>query len=773
MPFRVACHLRSRLGVRLDSARRKCRSSQTGIAGCSNRCSISPSPIVLAAGFTVIYTVGFLAFLLLHPVPQPILVEVDNIATILGPIVLLPFALGWLAHRWRRRPRSHEGRTAPSYRSWAATFLALGVLTDTLGQTIWTFYAQVLHQPTPFPSWADASYLCTYPLLLIGILLLPKGAMSAAAKTRLSIDGLVIMTGAFTFSWFFVLGPTMMQGGESLLAKAVGTAYPFEDLLLIGALVILLGHLNDRRGRSIGLVLVMGLTCMVVADSVFDFQTLHNTYRTGELLDVLWPLSDLLIAVAAITVIALPERRVEVSADLGQDIRPHGYLGTWIMYVLVPAVGILDGYLLIAHGDTRLVTGVVFGSVVLVGLILLRQFLALLENAELSRKLRLNNDELIHANLRLEALATTDPLTDVLNHRGVVTALENELERARRYNHPFAILFMDIDHFKQVNDVMGHNIGDHALYEFASSARALLRGVDVLGRWGGEEFVAVLPETETGKAVAVAERIRSGVAEQSSATQPELRLTCSVGVASYPQDGSAIDELISIADDAMYAAKRLGRNQVRVAADRMLTAPSMDRDGAHISMVLTVSALASLVDARDHYTGDHTVEVVELSRRIAVALGLQSDEVRIVELAARLHDIGKVAVPDAILLKPSRLTPEEWALIRRHPGVGADVLLQMPSLEALAPIVRGHHERFAGAGYPDGLIGEAIPFGARIVAVADAFAAMTSDRPYQNRVSESEALRELDRCAGDQFDPAVVAALHGLVVSGEQQTNVA
>jgi HD-GYP domain-containing protein (c-di-GMP phosphodiesterase class II) len=189
------------------------------------------------------------------------------------------------------------------------------------------------------------------------------------------------------------------------------------------------------------------------------------------------------------------------------------------------------------------------------------------------------------------------------------------------------------------------------------------------------------------------------------------------------------------------------------------------KDGGAESGVLkgAVEALAMLVDARDHYTGAHTDEVANLSIRIALTLGLDSSDAHEIGLAGKLHDIGKVAVPDAMLRKPTGLTPEEWAVMRRHPIVGAGVVRRIPTLGLLAPAIRGHHEHWDGSGYPDGLCGTEIPLAARIVAVADAYGAITTERPYRAASSPEWALAEIRRCAGTQFDPRVVAALERLL----------
>jgi diguanylate cyclase (GGDEF)-like protein len=387
--------------------------------------------------------------------------------------------------------------------------------------------------------------------------------------------------------------------------------------------------------------------------------------------------------------------------------------------------------------------------------------------AELERRVAERTAELQRAHDELASLATTDPLTGLPNHRAMMAALDHELERSRRYARPFAVLFLDLDHFKALNDSYGHQLGDAALRELAGVLRATLRGGDLVGRWGGEEFAALLPEADRAQALAIAERLRAVIAAHAFAVGGGAHLTASIGLAAYPADAEGRDGLVEWADRAMYAAKRLGRNQVRLSNDPAVAAQQLEVEGGssreEMALAGTVEALAALVEARDQYTGQHTHEVATLTMRLALSLGLDASEARIVGLAGRLHDVGKVMIPDAILQKPAPLTEEEWALMRTHPQVGTDVVGRVPALRGLGPLIRGHHERWDGQGYPDGLAGAAIPLGARIIAVADAYGAITTDRPYRRAQDVAWALAELERCAGTQFDPAVTAALREVV----------
>ncbi|HLK61200.1 MAG TPA: diguanylate cyclase, partial [Chthonomonadaceae bacterium] len=353
-------------------------------------------------------------------------------------------------------------------------------------------------------------------------------------------------------------------------------------------------------------------------------------------------------------------------------------------------------------------------------------------------------------------LIDLDQLTGLPNHRALVTALDQELERSRRFERPCSLLFLDLDHFKALNDGCGHLAGDSALREFAQMTRESLRAMDTAGRWGGEEFVALLPETDGEEALAIAERVRAAVATHLFTANGGMHLTCSVGVASFPQDAHDRPGLVEAADRAMYAAKHLGRNQVRAISDPALAVLDAETATSREEVALqgTVEALSALVGIRDAHTGEHTRNVARLAVEFAQKMQLDPVQIRLVELVGKLHEVGKISIPDAILQKSEPLTEEERKLIRMHPAIGAEVVGRIPSLRLAVPGIRGHHERWDGTGYPDGLAGEAIPLAARIVAVADALAAATREG---SGPGGHQALKAIQRDAGVKFDPQIVA----------------
>ncbi|MEO7714902.1 MAG: diguanylate cyclase [Capsulimonas sp.] len=392
---------------------------------------------------------------------------------------------------------------------------------------------------------------------------------------------------------------------------------------------------------------------------------------------------------------------------------------------------------------------------------------------ELEHRVAERTTELREANERLQKMLHTDPLTGLLNHRASVAALDLEIERCARYSRGCAMMIVDIDDFKPFNDSFGHEAGDSLLAEIGSVIRKRLRAIDIVGRWGGEEFIIILPELDSAQALAAAEAVRSTVGSHAFGAG-EGRVTCSVGVGAYPQDGAYRAGIISVVDRALQGAKRLGRNQARVASDpavMMLDDISENPD----SQILQgeVAALAMLVAVRDCYTGRHTDDVAELAKSIALGLGLSEEEADVIGLVGQLHDIGKVGIPDAVLQKTASLSEEEWMVMRTHPSVGSDILLQMPTLQHIAVAVRAHHERWDGGGYPDRLTGEEIPLAARIVSIADSFGAITSDRPYRKGRGYQAGVEELRRCAGRQFDPTVVEAAVRVILELNEERKAA
>jgi diguanylate cyclase (GGDEF)-like protein/putative nucleotidyltransferase with HDIG domain len=356
--------------------------------------------------------------------------------------------------------------------------------------------------------------------------------------------------------------------------------------------------------------------------------------------------------------------------------------------------------------------------------------------------------------LRAMRLAHTDPLTGLGNHRHFHERLERELRHAHEKRLPLTLCLVDVDDFKRINDRFGHPAGDRVLSRLA----ARLRQTGEAFRLGGDEFALLLPGYDEAAAVTAA----ASVVERIAVIEFEQlgSVTVSAGVATSPMHASERDELIRLADSALYWAKEYGKNRVRSYRPDVIELAELKRLASGPDRAARFRAAASLaraVDARDVYTGSHSQRVADLAARTARRLGLPEEEVELTRLAASLHDLGKLAIPEEILRKPGPLTEPERMVLERHPQIGFRMLESL-GVDPVADWVLHHHERWDGSGYPDGLPGDRIPLGARIIFVADAYDAMTSERVYRRRVASEEAIAELRRCAGSQFDPQIVHA---------------
>ena len=352
-------------------------------------------------------------------------------------------------------------------------------------------------------------------------------------------------------------------------------------------------------------------------------------------------------------------------------------------------------------------------------------------------------------------LASTDPLTGLGNTRRFHERLQQLLDDAERSGNPLALCLFDLDNLKVVNDEHGHPAGDRVLVTVSSRLR---HGGEAF-RLGGDEFAVLLNGRTSEEAVSVAGAILSRVASLKVGDLPQLTMSC--GVAIFPSDGVSRKELVRLADSALYWAKDHGKNRVRVYHPEALSAYALERLGANPGLndrLRAAASLADAVDARDAHAGAHSRHVGDLAASIGERLGFDSDRVEILRLAGHLHDVGKLAIPEDLLRKEDPLSDAELVVLQRHPEIGFHMIESL-GLGPVAEWVLHHHERWDGLGYPNELVGDQIPLGARIIFVADAWDSMTSERTYREGMSVEQALEEIQSRAGSQFDPEIVEAL--------------
>jgi len=398
------------------------------------------------------------------------------------------------------------------------------------------------------------------------------------------------------------------------------------------------------------------------------------------------------------------------------------------------------------------------------------------EQRQMQASLQEAKAELERANVELECLATTDYLTQLVNRRQANVLLEHEIARGCRRRTPVGIVLMDIDRFKAINDTHGHETGDAILIHVAKLLRGRLRASDIVARYGGDEFLLVLPDTVLEDSAGVANMLRGRLAaDPALCGDLEVSLTASFGVTVLrPGENLSVEDLMRMADEAMYSAKRLGGNRVvvwnQVQGDGEVSLLSSDEVRLLERRVRAVNEqnrdvyldrMAELIrdlESRHPYFVGHSGRVAEYASAIARQVGLQPDKMDVLNRAALLHDLGRYVIPEEVLSRSGPLSRSDWALVRQHPTVAERIVGQLRFLQREASIIRHHHEHVDGGGYPDGLTGEAIPLESRILAVADALDAMTSLRSYREPYSLEEALEHLRLGAGSQFDTRVAEA---------------
>ena len=370
---------------------------------------------------------------------------------------------------------------------------------------------------------------------------------------------------------------------------------------------------------------------------------------------------------------------------------------------------------------------------------------------------------------KLESLANEDGLTGLYNHRFFYDALDILMKICEKGNKPVAMMFIDIDYFKIYNDVNGHQMGDEVLRTIGFILKNSFRRNDVVARYGGEEFAIILPNTSESDAIKLAEKLRNRIEKtyfSGEENQPNGKLTVSIGISIYPDKAKNAIELFKSADDALYRAKFFEKNKVETYTS-ILDELKIDTEDEHIDIITSIKTLISVINAKDKYTYGHVERVVIYSRLLADKLELNDKNKKDLVYGAYMHDIGKINIPKEILNKNMPLTSEEWEVMKQHSVNGVEIIKSVESLKEIAPLILHHHERYDGKGYPGNLKGDNIPYLVRMLTVVDCFDAMTSSRPYNKRKTYKEAIDELKKCRGTQFDKDIADAFIQVIMESE------
>jgi two-component system cell cycle response regulator len=575
--------------------------------------------------------------------------------------------------------------------------LSLGAGMWAIGELIYEIAYSEAPELAPYPSIADAFWLGSYFAVGAGIVLVLRSRLRRAFHATMWLDAAI---GAATISALaatIAFDPVLTDTAGYGWETATDLAYPLLDLGLLSLVATLLALTGWRPGFGWALF-ALALSMQAISDVLYAREIALGTDSGDTLLAPLWPAAMLLLAYAA-------WRPLNTSLRRGVPLA---------RVFIFPAAFTLIALGILVYDQIHSVNtlGVVLAATA-IALAVARMALSFLDNLRMLRSARHD--------------ALTDALTNLPNRRAFMEALEHALEGEVE---PRLLALFDLDGFKRYNDAYGHPAGDALLTRLSGALGDVVDGHGRAFRLGGDEFCLLLDDG-TGDTLFV------DAARALEARGDGFDVTASYGVVRLPAHADTPEEALHLADRRMYAAKEARPSSAGLQ---------------------TRTVLLKVLSEREPDLHEHSSDVMALARGVARRLGLPVEERDIVARAAELHDIGKMAIPDAILNKPGPLDDREWRFMRRHTIIGEDILNVAPALQPVAALVRASHERWDGKGYPDGTSGDEIPRGARIVAVCDAFSAMVQDRPYQAGLSVSEAVAEIKRCAGTNFDPAVVEA---------------
>ena len=578
--------------------------------------------------------------------------------------------------------------------------IGLAVLAWTLGELYFTAVLWSDASP-PVPSLADAGYLSLPPLIILGVVLLTASRVRGLPR-MVFVDGVIAGLAVGAMSAAIVFKPVLDTLHGLSISAITNFAYPVLDMIMLGVLIGLIAMDGRRVDRRLA-VLALGVLCFWAADTIYLIKVAAGTWVSGGPFDPGW---WTIAECAAIAAWMDPDRALAARRLTSRRAS-----------IRIPVAFALVAIVVLVAGSFTVITlpAVVLASTALVA-VLVRLILTF----------RAHQGML--ASSRVEA--STDPLTGLGNRRALAAALEARLDEHQP--QPLLLGLFDLNGFKNYNDGFGHGAGDALLQRLANSLASVLPPPAAAFRMGGDEFCVLLPAGDAGQAML---RAAHAVLEERG---DGFEISASVGSVVLPDETADYSEALRLADQRMYANKN-----------------SCRRSGTADEVARTLlSALAQ----RDPHLTNHMAEVERLAIGTARALGLADDQIDLIALGAELHDVGKVAIPESILLKPGPLTDQEWELMRQHTVTGQRILNASPALRQVAPLVRSSHERWDGEGYRIGCRARRSRSASRIIAVCDSYDAMTSDRSYRRAMSEEVALAELIAGAGSQFDPEIVAA---------------
>ena len=591
--------------------------------------------------------------------------------------------------------------------AWA--LLGTGILLYAGGEI---YYSAVLagEASVPIPSLADGAYLAFYPLAYAALVVLLRRRIGSFPVARW-LDGAIVGSAVAALAAALVLSPIVdASSAGSTLAVATNLAYPIADVALLTLVIIAAAFTGWRPGRSWA-ILGTGLILLAASDVIYLLQSAEGSYVEGTILDVGWPLGILLLAAAA---------WVEPGGGTARQTRAARLIA------LPTAAALVAIAIQAAEGFTEVPATATAISLLTLVAVVVRLVLSLRES---------------QGDLRLsERDSRTDALTGLPNRRALMGDLEAAIDQPPPRGSLRLLAMFDLDGFKLYNDTFGHPAGDALLTRLGARLQSFGGRQGRAYRLGGDEFCLLAECT-----AAEVDGLVAGALGALSERGEGFTVHSSQGTVLLPSEAGSVEAALQTADRRMYANKVSERS----------SAGSQSRD-----------VLLAALRERQPDLAEQAVDVADLALSVAEELGMGAEQRDEIFRAAQLHETGKMAIPDAILNKPGPLDESEWKFVRQHTLVGERIIASAAALVPVARLVRSSGERWDGKGYPDGLRAEQIPLGARVVAVCDAYAAMVSERPYSVAMLPSRALEELERGAGTQFDPDVVAAFQRIAARG-------
>jgi len=633
-------------------------------------------------------------------------------------------------------------------------YLALANVLFFAGEVFWIYHEVVLNIEPPLPSIADYSFWIGYIFFFLALISMARFSKTKAlTKVRYFLDLAVVMISAFIIIFFFILRPIyMMYPATQFFQKAVNLSYPVLDSGIIFGILINLTIYKSSQRKNSKFLIALGLLFYAVGDLAFNYFSIAEIYSPENLLsnilDLSWLFGYFLFFMAAIYRLMKDEEPKE--PKLWQFKAKSDSLSLKDLGIPALILVTIPFLMYMARFQSHNVFdywAFVITATLLSMITALRAAIVIAENKQLFSH------------------SMTDHITGLFNLRFFHEQLPLELDRAKRYSEQLSLAVIDIDDFRQINAVYGHDRGDKILAEVGEAIKATCRSSDTVYRIGEDSYTLIMPQADSVAAFKTATRIQKEVSAVRGLE--EKPLSVSIGIAIFPDHAVDKDKLVKKAQGALYWIKFQTKNHILVYNEevvKVLDAEEQIKRLEEKAYLDQVHALAATVDTRDHYTRFHSAHVSSLATTLAKKMGLSSKNIALIEIAALLHDIGKIGIPDRILKKKGSLTEEQRKVIQEHPQLSKKIL-GATTFKEILPWVLSHHERWDGKGYPQGLKGDEIPIEARILAICDAFDAMNSDRPYRKALPVETALKVIKEESGKQFDPKMTGIFISLITA--------